>query len=217
MSNPTANTLSLTDATKAYRLIKSKIISLDYSPGSPINQHELMAELGVSRTPIREALKRLEDDSLVVAIHRRGMSVAEIALNDLRYVYEIRVELEAACARLAAHRASEAQVHTLEQILDELLNIDIKEKRLVAECECRLHFLIAESSNSRFLIKEVQHYYGLALRIWYFLLDRLPPGSEDNDSHILLVKAIKTRDAEMAEQLMRTHVKAVFNTVKIYL
>ena len=105
----------------------------------------------------------------------------------------------------------------LEQVLDQLLNIDINERRLVAECERQLHFLVAECSNSRFLIKELQHYYSLALRIWYFLIDRLPPGSEDDDSHLPLVNAIKDRDGELAEQLMRTHVKAVFDTVKTYL
>jgi len=209
--------VSLTDADNAYQLIKSKIISLEFPPGSPINQHQLMDELNVSRTPIREALKRLEHDSLVVAIHRRGMSVAEIALNDLRHVYEIRVELEASCARLAAARATEAQIQKLEEALGQLLKSDIHERRLIAERERQLHFRISECSQSRFLVKETKHYYGLALRIWYFLVDRLPPGCEDSDTHIPLVEAIRNQDSELAEQLMRGHVKAVFDTVKEYL
>ncbi len=208
---------TLTDADRAYRLIKSKIISLELLPGSPINQHELMDELGVGRTPIREALKRLENESLVIAIHRRGMSVAEIALNDLRHVYEIRVELEAASARLAAKRATEEQICQLEQTLNEMMNADINQRRQIAELERQLHYQISECSNSRFLIKEIQHYYGLALRIWYFLIERLPPGTEEIHTHNELVEAIRNRDSELAEQLMRGHVKGVFDTVKAYL
>jgi DNA-binding GntR family transcriptional regulator len=217
MPNHVVDFASPTDADKAYQLIKAKIISLEFPPGLPINQHELMEELDVSRTPVREALKRLEHESLVVAIHRRGMSVAEIALNDLRYVYEIRVELEAACARLAASRATEDQLQSIERTLDQLLNTDPNDRRLIAERERQLHFRISECSQSRFLIKEVKHYYGLALRIWYFLIDRMPPGSEDASGHSKVVDAILRRDSELAEQLMRDHVKDVFDTVKAHL
>jgi DNA-binding GntR family transcriptional regulator len=217
MRRPIVDFDSLTDADEAYQVIKSRIISLELPPGFPISQPELMEELEVSRTPIREALKRLENESLVVAIHRRGMSVAEIALNDLRYVYEIRVELEAACARLAASRATAAQIRQLEQVLDQLLNTDLNDRRLVAERECQLHFLISECSHSRFLTKELQHYYALALRIWYFLIDRLPPGCEDIEAHIKVVDAIRNRESKLSEKLMQAHVKAVFETVKAHL
>ncbi len=217
MPSLTINHASHSDAEKAYQLIKGKIISLELPPGLPINQQVLMEELGVSRTPVREALKRLENECLVVAIHRRGMSVAEIALNDLRHVYEIRVEMESACARLAAERASRAQLEQIDQLLTQLMNTDPHDRRMVAECERQLHYLIAECCHSRFLTKEVQHYYAMALRIWYFLIDRLPPGSEDYAGHKKVVEAIRNRDPSLAEQLMRAHVKEVFETVKVHL
>jgi len=206
-----------TDAELAYDFIKGKIITLELPPGSAINQQELTEELQVSRTPVREALKRLESESLVIAVHRRGMSVAEISLTDLRDVYEIRVELEAASARLTAERASEAQVLGIEDVLKSLLDTNLAERRLVAERERRLHFAIADCCQSRYLAKEVRHYYSLALRIWYLLIDRLPSGSEDIPGHVEVVDAIKRRDSNLAEMLMRAHVKEVFDTVKVHL
>jgi DNA-binding GntR family transcriptional regulator len=207
----------LTDADIAYEFIKGRIISLELPPGSAINQQDLVEELRVSRTPIREALKRLENESLVVAVHRRGMSVAEVSLTDLRDVYEIRVELEAASARLTAQRASDEQVSQIERVLEELVNTDLCQRRLIAERERQLHFEIAEYSQSRYLRKEIRHYYSLALRIWYLLIDRLPSGSEDIPGHIEVVEAIRRRDSKLAETLMRAHVKAVFDTVKVHL
>jgi DNA-binding GntR family transcriptional regulator len=206
-----------TDAELAYDLIKGKIITLELAPGSAINQLELTEELQVSRTPVREALKRLESESLVVALNRRGMSVAEISLTDLRDVYEIRVELEAASARLTALRASSQQVSGIKDVLQVLLNTDLTERRLVAERERRLHFAIADCCQSRYLAKEVRHYYSLALRIWYLLIDRLPSGSEDIPGHVEVVEAIRARDSGLAERLMRAHVEEVFKTVKVHL
>ena len=193
-----------TDAELAYELIKGKIITLELAPGSAINQLELTDELQVSRTPVREALKRLESESLVIAVHRRGMSVAEVSLTDLRDVYEIRVELEAASARLTAQRASSRRVAGIEDVLQVLLSTDLAERRLVAERERRLHFAIADCSQSRYLAKEVRHYYSLALRIWYLLIDRLPSGSEDIPGHVEVVEAIKCRDSELAERFLRS-------------
>lgn len=217
MTDTSIDLVTLTDADTAYKRIKSKIISLDLPPGTPINQYELVDELGVGRTPVREALKRLEYENLIVSIHRRGMSVAQIALNDLRHIYEIRIELEAGCARLAAQRANNAQIDELDQTLKSLLATDIHDSKLVAERERQLHFAIADCSQSPLLIKELKHYYGMALRIWCFLLDRLPPGCLDIESHNVLVDAIRERNSAQADILMRSHVTAVFDTVKSYL
>jgi DNA-binding GntR family transcriptional regulator len=77
--------------------------------------------------------------------------------------------------------------------------------------------LISQCSNSQLLIKELRHYYALGLRIWYFLIDRLPPGTEDFHGHSEVVDAIRNRDSALAEKLMRAHCRAVFDTVKTHL
>ena len=83
--------MHLTDAGKAYLQIKEKIITVEMLPGSVIQESKLMEELSLGRTPIREALKQLQSENLVVVAPRRGMFVADVAITDLQQVYEVRV------------------------------------------------------------------------------------------------------------------------------
>ena len=86
----------------AYEALRSRLVTLEIAPGSPINDETLAAELGVGRTPVREALKRLEQDRLVVTYARRGTFATRVEITDLAYLSEIRAELEPLAARRAA-------------------------------------------------------------------------------------------------------------------
>ncbi|MCX7853916.1 MAG: GntR family transcriptional regulator, partial [Caldilineales bacterium] len=87
---------------RAYEGIKHQIISLALPPGAVIDEDRLQAELGLGRTPIREALQRLALEKLVTIVPRRGTFVTEIGLMDLRLLFEVRVPLESLATRLAA-------------------------------------------------------------------------------------------------------------------
>jgi len=86
--------MKLTDAEKAYQQIKKKIITTKLLPGSVINEADLMEELNLGRTPIREAIKQLQMENLVSITPRKGMYVTDIAVTDLLQIFEVRVELE---------------------------------------------------------------------------------------------------------------------------
>src|SRR5919206_4436880 len=100
--DPSATT-SLAD--KAYVAIRDRLIMLDIRPNEPIDDDQLASALGVGRTPVREALKRLEGDRLVVSYPRRGTFATGMDLADLAHISEIRVQLEPLAARRAAERA----------------------------------------------------------------------------------------------------------------
>src|SRR5918999_504463 len=93
-------------ADKAYVAIRDRLIMLDIRPGDPIDDDELAKDLGVGRTPVREALKRLEGDRLVVSYSRRGAFATGMDISDLAHISEIRAQLEPLAARRAAERAS---------------------------------------------------------------------------------------------------------------
>ncbi|MEE8391378.1 MAG: GntR family transcriptional regulator, partial [Anaerolineae bacterium] len=95
---------------KAYRLIKEKIITLELSPSKVISEQSLMEDLGLGRTPIREALLQLAKEDLVTVVPRRGMFVADISITDLQKISEVRIVLEGFCARLAAQRITKDQI-----------------------------------------------------------------------------------------------------------
>src|SRR3954447_3432426 len=91
-------------AERAYLAIRDQLIMLDIRPGDPIDDDELAKALGVGRTPVREALKRLEGDRLVVSYPRRGTFATGMDISDLAHISEIRVQLEPLAARRAAER-----------------------------------------------------------------------------------------------------------------
>src|SRR5215210_7328920 len=86
---------------KAYYLIRDRIVTLELEPGSLLNEKELAYELGLGRTPVREALKRLELENLVEVYPRRGIFVSGVDVGDLGSISELRCELEGCAARLA--------------------------------------------------------------------------------------------------------------------
>src|SRR5918998_2715410 len=96
-------------ADKAYVAIRDRLIMLAISPGDPIDDDALAQDLGVGRTPVREALKRLEVDRLVVSYPRRGTFATGMDISDLAHISEIRVQLEPLAARRAAERATRTE------------------------------------------------------------------------------------------------------------
>lgn len=205
-----------TDATKAYWAIKEKIITLQLAPGVVIQDAELMRELGIGRTPIREALKLLEAEKLVVTVPRRGIFVAPISITDLQQVIEVRVELEGLALRLACERANAEDMARLEKYYDALAGNDIHalptHERL--ELDREIHMELAKAAHNAFLSVEVERFYDLARRLWYYTLGRVRPSEVNIRSHQDIIQAVLFRDAVTAEQLMRQHILEFQHTVK---
>jgi DNA-binding GntR family transcriptional regulator len=210
--------MNFTDADKAYTQIKEKIITVEMSPGSLILENQLMEELNLGRTPIREALKRLEQENLVIVVPRRGMFVAEIAITDIQQIYEVRVELEALCARLAAERATPAQLAEMRNVAAEIRAVGSGDKKRLMSLDRRSHHLLAQAAGNKFLHDEFELFYNLSLRIWYLSLYRLPTSETLGvEAHVRILEAIEARDGVRAEQEMREHIQHFHDLIKIYL
>jgi DNA-binding GntR family transcriptional regulator len=209
--------MTLTDADRAYHRIKERIITVEMPPGSVIREAQLMEELGLGRTPIREALKQLQSENLVVVAPRRGIFVTDIAITDLQQIYEVRVELESLCARLAAERITPDQLGETRQLVLEYQSAELNDKRSVLSIDRRFHQLLAESAGNRFLEDEVGRFYNLSLRIWYLALNHIRPEDIDVDAHMRLQDAIEAHDGDAAERRMREHIKHFHDTIRLYL
>jgi DNA-binding GntR family transcriptional regulator len=206
----------LTDADKAYHQIKEKIITVEMPPGSVIQETRLMQELGLGRTPIREALKQLKSENLVVVAPRRGMFVTDVAITDLPHIFEVRVELEALCARLAAQRITAQQQSQLTDLMAKCRQSDPGDKELFLSLDRRFHQLMAEAAGNKFLSSEVERFYNLSLRIWYLAINSIQPQDVDVDAHYEIVHAIKSRDSDTSERRMRKHIQHFHDTIKLY-
>ena len=191
---------------RAYLLIRDQIITLKLAPGSVIEEARLREELGLGRTPIREALQRLAHENLVSFVPHRGTFVCDINLTDLHRLTEVRVELEGYAARLAADRAGAADRTLMKALIGELEKIDEYDAHSLMRLDQRIHRQVYQATRNPFLQSMLEESFNLSLRIWFLGLDRGIRLKEAVEEHRRLLDAIVSRDADQAEAVMRQHV-----------
>ncbi|MET4135414.1 GntR family transcriptional regulator [Pseudarthrobacter sp. PvP090] len=192
----------------AYRILCDELIVLDIKPGEPLNDEVISKRLGVGRTPIREAMKRLESDHLVVAYPRRGTFAAGVDIKDLAEISEIRHLLEPAAAARAARMASPKLRQELRDIAREVEQLlpGMQAQQDLMRLDMRVHRTIYRATGSRHLQDVLIRYDNLATRIWSLVLEKLPPVSEHIAQHIELLECIAAGDSEAAARLTAQHV-----------
>jgi DNA-binding GntR family transcriptional regulator len=200
---PTATT-SLAD--RAYHAIRDMIVSLELRPGAVIDERRLMQQLGIGRTPIREALRTLAQEGLVEVYPRRGMFVTSVEIHDLASLAEVRSVLESSAARLAAGRATDEDRAAVAALLDELEHHEALGQRELMALDERIHRRVYRAAHNGFLESSLERYYVLALRIWYLALDQARELEQAVLDHREILEAIRDGDADGAERTMRRHV-----------
>lgn len=194
---------------KAYRQIKHKIATLALPPSSLINEQELREELGIGRTPIRDALRRLEVENLVTIIPRRGTFVSDLSITNLQALAEIRVELEGLAARLAAGRIDDEQLAHMEALFEGFDEVIVEGgNKALMNCDKQFHYLVYEAADNEFMEDVLDQLYTLSLRLWYLVLDRLDQEvvKEAIGEHLKIIEAFGERDGARAEKEMQRHV-----------
>ena len=196
-------------ADRAYLFIRDQLIMLDIQPGEPIDDDHMAKLLGVGRTPVREALKRLEADRLVVSYPRRGTFASGMDIADLADVSEIRLQLEPLAARRAAERATRATRAELDALASRVETVDIArtDRSELMRWDLSVHRAIYRAANNHHLEDVLIRYDNLATRIHCMFLDRLTT----TDMHVVaehveLLRAIAAGEADRADDLAREHV-----------
>jgi DNA-binding GntR family transcriptional regulator len=189
-------------ADRAYLAIRGLIVSLELPPGAVIDERELMERLGLGRTPVREALRRLAQEQLVEVFPRRGMFVTGVDVRDLARISEVRTALEPEAARLAAERATDAERDALADLSDQ-----IERGADLMGLDERIHRAIYAAAHNHLLEKTLGEYYVLAMRIWRIALDRAEALEDAVEAHRDLIHAIVVADGDGAASLMQAHVE----------
>ena len=200
-----ADARSLSD--RAYYRIRELIVTLELPPGSLVSERELMEQLGLGRTPVREALRQLARERLVDVYPRRGMFVSGVDVRDLAGLSEVRSTLETRAAGLAAKRATgedRAYIALLREELDETQGQ--LDERMLIDLDQRIHRHIYQCAHNPFLEATLNEYYVLTLRIWFLALDRVARLEDAVNEHRELLEAIHDGDVARAEQAMQRHV-----------
>jgi DNA-binding GntR family transcriptional regulator len=198
--------MSLAD--RAYAAIQDRLIMLEIPPMAPIDDLALAQSLGVGRTPVREALKRLEGDRLVVSYPRRGTFATAVDITDLAYISEIRVQLEPLAARRAAENTSAAVREELDALADEIEDLEVPaiERDELMKWDLRVHRTIYRAAGNPHLEDTLIRYDNLATRIFCLFLERMPHFDRHVGEHIALLRAIAEGEADRAAELSREHV-----------
>ncbi|MEH0573813.1 GntR family transcriptional regulator [Streptomyces sp. B21-108] len=211
---PGGEELSL--AERAYRVVRDRLVMLEIRPGAPINEDQLAQSLGVGRTPVREALKRLQYERLIATYPRRGTFATDVNITDLAHISEVRQELEPLAAAQAARRATAADRATLTDLLGELQSPDSRPQDAaeLMHLDLQVHRAIYAATHNPYLEDTLVRHDNLATRIWCLFVDRLTDMAGHVEEHGPLIEAIVAGDPDKAAQLARSHVEGFEQAIR---
>ena len=194
---------------KVYSILKDMIMERQLLPGQKIPQEKLARDLGISRTPLIGALKFLEQDKLVESVPRRGFFVRLFSKEEMVYIFELREVLEGLASRRAAAKITDSQIMQLDSFFKHFASQNnISDVKAYAREDRRFHGFVIDVGAKEFLKSillttniisfsyQVLHTEGL-----------VRPPNETIQEHLAVIEAIKERDSEAAEELMRQHFK----------
>jgi len=191
-----------------YETIRNRILYFEYPPGQILNEKVLAEEFGMSRTPIREVLNRLEYEQLVRVLPRTGTMISEIEVQKVMNVFKIRLEIEGLAGRWAAEQVTDDHLIEIEKLYHNCkkLNIQITQKELV-NIDLKFRDIIYTTANNIILKQVSQYLYNLTIRLWiYIKKDKTDLGREWQammDEIKQTHEALSKRDPQVVEELRR--------------
>jgi DNA-binding GntR family transcriptional regulator len=217
MATPDRNVVALNGAAprslaeKAYQLLVTKLTRLELAPGSVLAERALIEELGIGRTPIREALQRLAIEGLVEHLPNRGMFVADITAASVQQIYEFRSLLDGYAATLAATRADAAQINELRQLHKQLVRAtEDDDIDTYVALDRRFYDVLCTAAGNAFVAETVPRIFNLHLRLWFFISRKIGGWHAIAASHEEMtrdvVEAIARRAPDAAREAMEVYI-----------
>jgi len=194
----------------AYQGLLEGIRRGDFRPGDPVREQHVTDWLKVSRTPVRDAMRRLEAEGYLVHERHRGAVVATLDDQAVTELYALREALEGAAAVMAVRHASELEIAQLETLIDE--SSRVRDPKVLIEYQRNINDLIHRMARNRYLVKTMR-----MLRETLFLVGTVVTVMPDRPATLLrehraMLAALKKRDARKAEQVMRGHVRSALQS-----
>jgi len=196
--------LSLSE--QAFQEIRRMIVTLELAPGAVVRDDLLQQQLGLGRTPIREALQRLVRDQFVTIIPRRGMYVSSIDVSELSTLYETRAILEPYVMRLACARGRAADWDAMAAALARATSEGSPTQLLAIDRECRE--IVWSAAGNRFLTETLDMLYAQSDRLWHLYLSDVADLGHMIDEHRAIHAALVDGDADRAADLIESHMHA---------
>lgn len=192
---------------RVFHKLREDILSGKYSEHEELKEAMIGAELGVSRTPVREALRQLELEGLVSIVPNKGAYVTGISQKDIHDIYVIRSYLEGLAARWACERMTEEEIENIEEIIY-LSEFHAKKKHYeqLVELDNKFHECMYRASGSKILEHELTTFHQYVERMRKKTLAKEERAIKANEEHKAILEAIRQRDGELAEKLAHEHI-----------
>lgn len=204
---PRKNGISVRE--KTYDYLKSNILSGRFVPGERLAEEHLAKELGVSRTPVREALHKLEQDGLIEPLESRGFCIPKDSEEEIEDLFELRTVLEGYTLKLICERITDEQIGRLEEIIDKA-EVSLRRKRIDEVFQWNTEFhdilygMVADKRRFYNLIVNIRKY---VLRYRKDTLQYLGAAKRTIDGHRQILLALKLKDPDLCERVMRAHIR----------
>ena len=190
-----------------FNTLRQAILTGELKPGERLMEIHLADRLGVSRTPVREAIHKLELEGLVTMIPRRGATVAQITEKSMSDVLEVRRAMDALCAELACERISEEE---LEQLGEACLEFEkatkTKNVKQIAQADVKLHDIILQATGNQRLVQLVNN---LSEQMYRYRFEYIKDFSQHEnlvEEHRMIYEGLRARDKEKASEAAKTHI-----------
>lgn len=203
-----------------FNTLRQAILTGELKPGERLMEIHLADRLGVSRTPIREAIRKLELEGLVTMIPRRGAEVAQITEKSMNDVLEVRRALDALCVELACDRITDGELENLRQACDAFeAAVKTKDAKKIAQADVALHDIIVRATGNQRLIQLVNN---LSEQMYRYRFEYIKDSRQHQnliEEHRIIYRSIVNKDKETAATAARTHIdnqeKAIMRQIRL--
>ncbi|MBP5659914.1 MAG: GntR family transcriptional regulator [Lachnospiraceae bacterium] len=201
---------------RVFNKIREDILSGKYKENDELKEIAIGEELGVSRTPVREAFRQLELEGLIQIVPNKGAYVTGITIEDVKDIYMIRSKLEGLCAAWACEHITDEQLEEMEEnIYLAKFHAERGHFEQMAELDSRFHEILYESCNSKMLEHLLKDFHQYVQRVRKKTLSTTERGIASNHEHQMIMEAIKAKNPEEAERLATVHINNAYkNMVK---
>lgn len=202
---------------KVFHKLREAILAGEYDEKEELKEAAISKELGVSRTPVREALRQLELEGLVTIIPNKGAYVNGITAKDISDIYQIRSYLEGLCAKWACQYATKEQIEDLEEIVYlSQFHIEKEHWDQMFGLDTRFHSKLYEACGSQILEHLLTDYHQYVERVRRNTLSNRERATKATAEHTALLEAVKNKDGNLAEKLANEHVLSSFHNIEKY-
>ena len=198
----------MTEAVRVYLALRKDIIACDLQPGASVSEADMCARYKASRTPVREACHRLQEEALLQIVPFRGYFIAPLTISEYRNLTEMQLIVDPSAAALAAERATDAQIRSIEKWAGYIYHPGQKKSyETFLEWNRNLHIEIASATGNESLADVTSNLQTRLIRYFYLVISMASYGQDLVEEHDEIVKAIRARKPELARERAADHVR----------